>query len=93
MQALTTIAVSLAVGALAGWWLRRRWAMLATPVIWAAVFEVTRVGTDGPLVDGIRLGGTFGILAFVLGRALHAVLGLLPMLLGAALSAGLAIRC
>ncbi len=43
-------------------------------------------------MDGIRLGGggTFGILAFVLGRGLHAVLALLPMILGAAVGAGLA---
>ena len=92
LQALTAITVSLVVGALAGRCLRSRWAMLATPVIFAVIFEVTRLGTDGPLVDGIRLGGTFGILAFVLGRGLHAVLALLPMILGAAIGAGIARR-
>jgi pimeloyl-ACP methyl ester carboxylesterase len=93
LQALTAIGVSLAVGALAGWWLRSRWAMLLTPVIFIAVFELTRAGTAGPLVDDIRLGGgTFGILAFLLGRGLHAALTLLPMTLGAALGAGLARR-
>jgi proline iminopeptidase len=92
VQALTAIGISLVVGAFGGWWTRSRWAMLLTPVIFAAVFELTRVGTDGPLVDDIRLSGTFGILAFVLGRGLHAVLALLPMLLGAALGAGLARR-
>lgn len=67
--------------------------MLLTPVIFAAVFELTRASTAGPLVDGIRLGGgTFGILAFVLGRGLHAVLALLPMILGATLGAGLTRR-
>ena len=94
LQALTAIAASLAVGALGGWLMRSRWAMLLTPVIFAAVFELTRATTAGPLVDGIRLGGggSFGILAFVLGRGLHAVLALLPMILGAALGAGLARR-
>ncbi|MEP6632253.1 MAG: alpha/beta hydrolase [Lapillicoccus sp.] len=92
VQAVTTIAVSLGVGALAGWWLRSRWAMLATPVAFAIVFEVARVGTDGPLVDGIRLSGTFGVLAFLLGRGLHAVLALAPMILGAVLGAALARR-
>ena len=94
VQALTAIAVSLAVGALGGWWTRNRWAMLLTPVIFAAVFELIRARTAGPLVDGIRLGGggAFGILAFVLGRGLHALLTLLPMILGAALGAGLARR-
>ena len=89
LQALSAIGVSLAVGVFAGWWLRSRWAMLVTPVVFAAVFELTRAGTDGPLVDSIRLSGTFGILAFLLGRGLHAVLALLPLLLGAALGAGL----
>ena len=93
-EALTAIGASLAVGALGGWWMRSRWAMLLTPVMFAAVFESTRADTAGPLVDGIRLGGggSFGILAFVLGRGLHAVLALLPMILGAALGAGLARR-
>lgn len=92
VEALTAIAVSWAVGALAGWWTGRRWAMLLTPVVFAAVFELIRAHTGGPLVDGIRLGagGTFGILAFILGRGLHAILALLPMILGAALGAGLA---
>ena len=94
LHALTAIVASLAVGALGGWLMRSRWAMLLTPVLFAAVFELTRATTAGPLVDGIRLGGggSFGILAFLLGRGLHAVLALLPMILGAALGAGLARR-
>jgi pimeloyl-ACP methyl ester carboxylesterase len=94
LQALTTIAVSLAVGAVGGWWIRRRWAMLLTPVVFAAIFELTRAATAGPLVDGIRLGGggIFGVLAFLLGRGLHAVLALLPLILGAALGAGVVRR-
>jgi proline iminopeptidase len=94
LQALTAIAVSLGVGAFGGWWMRSRWAMLLTPVVFAAVFELTRASTVGPLVDAIRLGGggSFGILAFLLGRGLHAILALLPMILGAALGAGVARR-
>ena len=43
-----------------------------------------------PLVDEIRLaGGMFGVLAFLLGRGLHAVLALLPMIFGAAVGAAL----
>ena len=93
-QAVTTIAVSVAVGALGGWWSRSRWMMLATPVVFAAVFELVRADTAGPLVDGIRLGGggSFGILAFLLGRGLHAVLALLPMIIGSSLGSGLARR-
>ncbi|MDQ1483853.1 MAG: proline iminopeptidase, partial [Actinomycetota bacterium] len=94
LQSLVAIGTSLAVGAACGWWLHSRWAMLLTPVIFAAVFEATRSSTAGPLVDSIRLdgGGTFGILALFLGRGLHAVLALLPMMLGVALGAGLARR-
>src|SRR5688500_6191841 len=74
VEALTAIAVSVAIGCLGGWWMRSRWAMLLTPVILAAVFELTRAAATGPLVDEIRLaGGMFGVLAFLLGRGLHAV--------------------
>lgn len=74
--------------------LRSRWAMLVMPVVFAATFELARAGAVGPLVDAIRLGGggSFGILAFLLGRGLHAVLALLPMILGAAVGAGVARR-
>jgi proline iminopeptidase len=91
-QALVAIGISLTIGLAGGWWMRSRWAMPLTPVVFAAVFEVTRASTAGPLVDGIRLGGggMFGILAFVLGRGLHGVLAVLPMMLGASLGAGLA---
>src|SRR5664280_110791 len=93
VQALSAIGVSLAVWVFGGWWMRNRWAMLAMPVVFAAVCEVTRAGTAGPMVDSIRLGGgAFLLLAFVLGRGLHAVLTLLPLLPGAALGAGLARR-
>ena len=94
LHALAAITASLAVGVLGGWLMRSRWAMLLTPVLFAAVFELTRATTAGPLVDGIRLdgGGSFGILAFILGRGLHAVLALLPMILGAALGVGFARR-
>ncbi len=90
VEALTAIAVSVAIGCLVGWWMRSRWAMLLTPVIFAAVFELTRAAAAGPLVDEIRLaGGMFGVLAFLLGRGLHAVLALLPMIFGAAVGAAL----
>jgi pimeloyl-ACP methyl ester carboxylesterase len=74
--------------------MRTRWATLVTPVVFAVAFELVRATTVGPLVDGIRLGGggSFGLLAFLLGRGLHAVLALLPMILGAVLGAGLARR-
>jgi pimeloyl-ACP methyl ester carboxylesterase len=68
--------------------------MLLAPVLFAAVFELVRADAVGPLVDGIRLGGggSFGIIAFLLGRGLHAVLALLPMIFGATVGAALARR-
>ena len=91
-QALTAMGTSLAVGLLGGWWLRSRWSMLLVPATFAAVFELVRLPTDGPLVDGIVLTSPYGLIAFVLGRGLHGLLTLLPLLLGSALGAGLARR-
>ncbi len=87
-QALVAIGVSLVVGAATGLLVRSRWMILLAPVGFAVTFELTRIGTTGPLVDGIHLGGTYGPLAFATGRGLDAVLMLIPMALGAALGAG-----
>ena len=91
-EALSAVLISLAVGGFAGFVTRSRWAMLLAPVAFAAAFELTRMGAVGPLVDGIRPGSPFGILAFALGRGFHGVLALVPMLLGAALGAAAARR-
>jgi pimeloyl-ACP methyl ester carboxylesterase len=87
-QALLAIGVSLVVGAAAGVLVRSRWAILMAPVGFAAMFELTRIGSTGPLVDGIHLGSTYGVLAVATGRGLDAMLVLIPMSLGAALGAG-----
>jgi proline iminopeptidase len=82
-QALGSIAVALVVGIGAGLVTGSRWTMLLTPMAFMAVFEVARLNVDGPTVDGIRLGSTYGLLAFALGRGLHGVLVLVPLALGA----------
>ena len=87
-QAVAALGLSLAVGGLAGFVLRSRWAMLLAPITFAAAFELTRWGTVGPLVAGLHLTTVYGVLAFLSGRGLHGVLALLPMLLGAAIGAG-----
>lgn len=84
-EALTTIGISLLVGALAGRVMRTRWAVLVAPLVFAVTFELVRAGTFGPLVDSIHLGSD--ILAFALGRGFHAVLALVPMMFGAAVGA------
>jgi proline iminopeptidase len=83
LEALTSIAAALAVGIFAGWLSGSRWSLLVAPVTFVAVFELARLGTTGPTVDGIRLGSMYGVVGFVVGRGVHAVLVLLPMVLGA----------
>lgn len=88
IQLLTAVAVGWAAGVVA----RSRWAMALAPVVFALVFEIVRVGAHGPTVDGLRLEGTYGILAAVSGRGVHGILVLAPLVLGAALGAGAARR-
>jgi pimeloyl-ACP methyl ester carboxylesterase len=90
-EALATMVVGLIVGLIAGFALRSRWAMLLAPLAFVVAYELTRLGTDGPTVDGIHT-STYGFMALALGRGIHGVLALLPMVLGAALGAALARR-
>jgi pimeloyl-ACP methyl ester carboxylesterase len=46
------------------------------------VFELARIGVEGPTVDAVNLSGFYGIVAFVLGRVVHGLLVLAPMMLG-----------
>lgn len=82
-EALMSMAVALLVGLGAGWAMANRWALLVIPVVFAAVFELARLGVDGPTVDGIHLASMYGVIAFVVGRLVHGLLVLAPMVLGA----------
>ena len=88
-EAIWSIGLSLLVGLLVGFATRSRWAMVIAPTTFAVVFEIVRLDTDGPMVDGIHMSG-YGMLAFATGRGFHALLSLLPMALGAAVGAGTA---
>ena len=90
-QALASLAISLAVGLLAGWLSRSRWAMVLAPLAFAATVEVVRWESEGPTVDGVHV-SAMGVVAFLSGRGLHGLLALLPLLVGAAYGAGLARR-
>ena len=90
-QAIWSILLSLLVGAIVGLFTRSRWSILAAPVMFAALFELVRIGTDGPTVDGIST-STYGLIALVVGRGFHATLSLFPMAFGAAIGAGAARR-
>ncbi len=81
-QALVSMAAALLVGIFAGLVTGNRWSKLVTPAVFVVVFELARLGVEGPTVDAIHLGSTYGIIAFVLGRLLHAILVLMPMVLG-----------
>jgi len=91
-QALGVMAAGLAVGIASGAALRSRWAMVLAPVAYAVVFELGRVGASGPLVDAPRFGTTYGVLALILGRGVHALLAFPPMLVGVVYGLGLAQR-
>jgi pimeloyl-ACP methyl ester carboxylesterase len=86
-EAVWSIVISLVVGGLAGLLLNSRWAMLVAPAVFAVVFEITRMGVDGPMVDGLHA-SFYGAIAFITGRGFQALLTLVPMALGAALGAG-----
>jgi len=82
LQALIVMAVNLIVGVVAGLVLRSPWAMVLAPVAYGTLFELGRVDASGPLVDAPRFDTTYGILALILGRGVHALLAFLPMVLG-----------
>lgn len=92
LEGLSAMGLGLLVGGVAGLLLRSRWAMLVAPLTSTLAFELARLGTSGPTVDGIHLGSTYGVMAFAVGRGVHALLALLPMVLGAALGAALSRR-
>lgn len=88
-EAIWSIVLGVIVGAVAGLATRSRWAMAIAPITFAVVFEIARLGTDGPMVDGIAF-SSYGLIVLATGRGFHALLSLLPMLLGAAVGAGTA---
>ena len=91
-EALLWMAGSLVLGLVVGLILGSRWAMLLTPIGFVVAFELARMGTSGPTVDGIHLGTTYGIIAFVVGRGVTYLLALPPLILGSVYGVELAAR-
>lgn len=91
-QALCSMAAALLVGMAGGLILGSRWSILLMPAVFIGVFELARLGVAGPTVDGIHLGSTYGVLAFIAGRLVHGVLVLAPLMLGAIVGVGLVAR-
>lgn len=91
-QALVSMGAALLIGMTGGLFMRSRWSLLLMPAVYVAVFELARLGVDGPTVDSIHLGSTYGSIAFIVGRLSHGLLVLVPMMLGAVYGVGLAAR-
>jgi pimeloyl-ACP methyl ester carboxylesterase len=91
-QALWTMGLTLVLGLAAGLVTGSRWSLLATPVVFVIVFELTRIGAAGPTVDSIQLNSTYGIIAFVTGRLFHGLLALAPLMVSARFGVALAAR-
>ncbi len=91
-EALASMAAAALVGLAAGLVMGSRWSMLIAPLAFAGTFELARMGVQGPTVDAIHLGSTYGIIAFAAGRFIHGLLALLPMMVGAGYGVWLAGR-
>ncbi|MEX1296096.1 MAG: alpha/beta hydrolase [Candidatus Limnocylindrales bacterium] len=81
-EALSSMVISLAIGAAAGFLTRSRSMMLIAPVAFAVAFEVGRLDLSGPMVDGVQV-SFYGLIALITGRGFHALLSLLWIALGA----------
>ena len=82
-EGVLVILASLAVGAVAGYLMRSRWAVLVAPLAYLAAYELSRIGIAGASLDGFRLDTVYGVLALVVGRGFHGLLALFPMAVGA----------
>jgi pimeloyl-ACP methyl ester carboxylesterase len=90
-QAFWSVGLSAAVGVLAGWASRSRWAMLVAPAAFVAALELARWRLRGPSVDGVHF-STFGVAALVAGRGVQGVFSVLPMVVAAAYGVALTRR-
>ncbi len=81
-EALISMLAAVIVGLAAGLLTGRRWSLLVAPLAFALIFEITRLGIDGPTVDGIHLGSLYGWIAFGTGRLFHGILVLIPIAVG-----------
>lgn len=81
-EALISMGIAFVVGVVAGLITTNRWSLLLLPIVFIAVFELARLPLTGPTVDGIHLGSTYGIIAFIVGRLWHGVLIFMPLGVG-----------
>jgi pimeloyl-ACP methyl ester carboxylesterase len=89
-QGLVVIGVSLLVGAVAGYLMRSRWALVLAPLAYLVAYELARIGIAGASLEAFRFDSVYGIAAFAAGRAFHGLLALLPMVVGVSIGLALA---
>lgn len=84
-QALASLAAATVLGIAVGFMTGRRWSSWLAIAVVMGAFEGVRLlvlQVSGPTVDTIQLGSMYGLIAFVLGRGLSALLMLLPIAIG-----------
>lgn len=91
-QALTTLVLTVVLGVTAGWATRTRAMLLMAPLVFLAAFEAARIRVEGPTVDGVHLGDMYGVLAFLAGRGIDALLMLFPLTVAVGLGLSIAAR-
>lgn len=82
-QSVTSVLSCLVVGVIAGFLTASRWWILLAPVVFAVAFELARLPASGPTIDTVRLDTLYGVLTFLVGRGVDAVLLLFPLAVGA----------
>jgi pimeloyl-ACP methyl ester carboxylesterase len=91
-EALASLGLALVIGVGAGLATGTRWSILLSAAVIIIVFELARLGVNGPTVDGIHPDSLYGLMALVLGRGVHGLLVLAPMILGTLYGVELAAR-
>jgi proline iminopeptidase len=91
-QSLAALAVAVVVGLAAGALVRSRWAALGAPALFAGVFELVRIGEQGPTVDALRLDSLYALFVMIAGRGFDGLVVLVPMAVAALWGAALARR-
>jgi pimeloyl-ACP methyl ester carboxylesterase len=94
-HALASLVGATALGIAVGFVTGRRWSSWLAIVAVMSAFEAVRLlvlRVGGPTIETIQLGSTYGLIAFILGRGVAAVLMLLPVLVGGPWGVELAAR-
>ncbi len=92
VQAFVTMGAALVVGLVAGLVVPSRWLLLAGPLGFTGMFELSRMQYVGASIDAPSFGSTLEIIGVTVGRLFPMVVTLLPLVAGTALGIALAVR-